>query len=263
VEDELMKIVITIILSTISLLSYEYYSKVEPIQIYKVSSEVSGKVVYSDDFSEGSYSKGEVIIKIFDRLDRVELNTTQVEYNNLKEIVQISREQYEIDKSAYEKIKELSTYSKTQKDTKLLKMLGSKNSLLTYQTNLKKLALQIEILKDRVEKKNIGAKNGLYIYKVYPRVGDFINIGAPLLELHDLSSARLTIYVTADDVENIEKKTIYLNGLKSDYRINKVIRVTDSINISAYRVEIIIDRPKLFSKLIKVEFKEAQPSLNE
>ena len=247
---------ILILISTITIIfANEYYSKAKPIWSYKISSEVSGKVIYSDDFSEGKFGTNIPIIKIFDTLDRLDLNSTYIEYANLKEMVSITTKLYKIDEKAYNKIKKLSTYSQTQKDAKLMKMLSSKTTFLNQKTNLAKLNLKIKTLEDRIDKKNIKVDSRYYVYKIYPHVGDFINFGSPLIEIQDLSKARLTIFVTKDDLEAIEDKIIYLDGEKTDYKVDKVIKVADSINISSYKVEIIIKKPKLFSQLVKIEFR--------
>jgi len=250
-----MKYILAILITICSLNANEYYSKADPIWSYKISSEVSGKVIYSDDFSEGKFGTNIPVIKIFDDLDRLDLNSSQEEYKNLQQMVKIAQKLYNIDLRAYKKIENLSTYSKTQKDAKLMKMLGSKTSLLTKKTNLAKLNLKIKTLEDRIEKKNIKVDKKYYIYKIYPKVGDFINFGSPLIEIQDHSSARLTIFVTKEDLEGIESKTIYLDGEKTEYKVDKVIKVADSINISSYKVEIVIKKPALFSKLIKIEFR--------
>lgn len=250
-----MKYLLIFIFTITTLFANQYYSKAEPIWTYKISSEVSGKVIYSDDFSEGKFGTNIPVIKIFDTLDRLDLKSTNLEYKNVQEMATITKKQYEIDLKAYNKIKKLSTYSQTQKDAKLMKMLGSKTTLLTQKTNLAKLNLKIKTLEDRIEKKNIRVDNKHYIYKIYPKVGDFVNFGSPLIEIQDLSSARLTIFVTKEDLEGIEDKTIYLDGVKTDYKADKIIKVADSINISSYRVEIVIKKPKLFSRLVKIEFR--------
>ena len=52
------------------------------------------------------------------------------------------------------------------------------------------------------------------------------------------------------------KRVIYLDGEKTEYKVNKVWRVADEKFISSYRAEIYIPSPKnSFSKLVKVEIK--------
>jgi hypothetical protein len=54
----------------------------------------------------------------------------------------------------------------------------------------------------------------------------------------------------------LEKPVIYLDDQKTDYKVDKVWKLTGRENfLSAYRAEIIIDAPEQFSKLIKIEFK--------
>jgi hypothetical protein len=44
-------------------------------------------------------------------------------------------------------------------------------------------------------------------------------------------------------------------GKKSDVKISKIYEIADSTNISSYKVELIIDNVKTFSRLVKIEFR--------
>jgi len=250
-----MKILSVILLTLSSLFSYEYYSKTAPYEQFLIKSDISGKVVYSDEFKEGKSGDGSIVIKIDDFIDRVDLNTTKLEIKNLKSIIKNSKQLYEIDKSAYYKIKNLSTYSKTQKDAKKTKMLTSYTNLLNQQINLSKLELKLKTLQDKINKKNVKISNKYYIYKVYPKVGDFVNFGSPLIEIADLSQARLKIFVTYEDLQKIKENKILIDGKKIKYKIVKILKIADSKNISGYKVELVIPAPKVFSNLVKIEIK--------
>ena len=253
-----MKIIFYLLIYSITLQAYVYYSKAEPLWRYKISSAVSGQVLFSDELAEGKLGQGKVVVHIDDRIDKEDLNATKIEYENLKEMIKISQKIYQIDRVAYEKIKNLSTYSRTQKDAKLIKMLGSKNTLLTQKTNLAKLKLKIATLKDKIMKKNIIISKKYYIYKVYPKSGDFVNFGSPLVEIADLSKTRLTIFVTFEDLKDIENSKILINDRVVKYKIDKILKVADTTNLSGYRVEIVTDAPKVFSQLVKIEIKKGK-----
>ena len=250
-----MKLVLLFLLTISSLFANEYYAKANPFEKFLIKSDVSGKVVFSDEFKEGKNSDGKIVIKIDDYIDSIELNTTKSEILNLEENILITKKLYEIDKKAYEKIKKLSTYSRTQKDKKLTKMLSSKANLLNQKTTLSKLKLKLASLKDKINKKNIKVDEKYYIYKVYPKVGDFVNFGSPLLEIADLSKARLTIFVTLEDLKKIKTSKILIDEKDIKYKIIKTVKVADTQNISTYKVELSIPAPLIFSKLVKVEIK--------
>ena len=250
-----MKKVLLFFLSLLPLFANEYYSKVEPKNIYHIKSDVSGQVVFSDDTMEGKYANSSLIVKIDDKIDLADLKSTKTEYENTKKLIEIAKKTYQIDLSAYNKIKDLKTYSKTQKDAKLLKMLSSKTTLLTYQTNLAKLKLKLETLKDKISKKNIKISDKYYVLKVYPKKWDYVSMGSPLVDIADLSKAKLTIFVTNDDLLKIKNRDILIDGKKQKYKIVKILKVADTVNLSGYKVELEIAPPKIFSKLIKVEIK--------
>ena len=250
-----MKFLITIISIMITLYANEYYSKAKPLWSYHIKSDINGKVIFSDELKEGRYGDGSIVIKVDDKIDRLNLQTLKKEYKNTKELLEIAKRIYEIDLTAYNKIKDLSTYSKTQKDTKLLKMLNSKKNLLTLKNSLEKLNLSIETLKDKIDKKNIKISSKYYITKIYPKKGDFVNLGSPLIDIADLSKAKLTIFVTDEDLKKLKSSKILINNKKQKYKIVKILKVADTTNLSGYKVEIEIEAPKIFSKLIKVEIK--------
>ncbi len=264
-----MKIYIILLVLLGEIFAGEYYSKIEPIDSFYIKSSVSGKVVDLKKEVEGKISKGTIIIHIDDKIDKIDLDSSKRKLALLKSNISLSKESVvyakksmKIDQSNYDRIKNLSTYSKIQKDAKLLTLINSKNnylkaknSLQNLQTQKLDLELKIATLKDKIDKKNIKIKKGLYIYKIYPNIGDFVNMGSPLVDVQDLSFAKLTIFVSSEDLKNIESKKIYLDNKLSNYKIDKVWSVADTQNISSYRVEILIDKPDRFSKLMKVEFK--------
>jgi multidrug resistance efflux pump len=247
----------------------EYYAKAEPVDTFILKSAVSGQVIKVEEHREGRVAGGGYIIMIDDKVNRLELHTSKEKLqfleSNIKlteQAVQNSYKAMKIAKANYERVKNLSSYSKVQKDNKLLSAITStnsyiqsKSSLETLKTQRADLKLRIETLEDTISKKNISVTKGLYIYKIYPKVGDFVTMGAPLIEMADISKARLTIFVTKEDLEGIEDKKIYIDAKETPYRIDKLWQIADSKNISAYKTEIIIDKPKHFSTLMKVEFR--------
>ncbi len=247
----------------------EYFAKIEPIEVYHVKSAVSGQVVKIDRESEARESSGKILVKIDDHIDRVELDTlrqklrlSDEQIKLLKERVASATKVQKIAKDSYNRVKNLQSYTKVQKDAKLSSYLNSKNSLNSIKSNLirekitrEDLKLKIEALEDKIAKKSIRAKEGVFIYKIYPNVGDVVGVGAKLYDGYDLNHAKLTIFIDRDEVEGIKGKSIYIDGKKTEYKISKLWSVADSKNISSYRAEIIIDKPERFSKLVKVEFK--------
>ena len=93
------------------------------------------------------------------------------------------------------------------------------------------------------------------IYKTYVNEGDFVNIGAPLVDAYDISKGKLTIFLSKEDVEKAPSSVMYINDKATKIKIDKVWKVVDTQNISSYRTEIIVPAPKRFSELLKIEFK--------
>jgi len=77
----------------------------------------------------------------------------------------------------------------------------------------------------------------------------------PLVTLQDISKSKLTLFLSDEELENIDSKKIYINGKETSLKLNKIWRVADSQNISLYKAEIIMQPQGIFSKLVKVEVK--------
>jgi len=220
-----------------SLFSQSYYAKVEPLQKYNVVSSVAGEVTFADDSQEGKISK-DAIIKIDNDLDLSDYALSKSIYENLKSI-------YESKLSIYEKIESMSTKSQIEKDNEKIALLNAKNSMLNAD-------LKVKTLKDRLDKKSI-KQDGLYVYKINVRKGDFVNPGTKLAELYDTSGSRLVIFADKDDINAIEKKGIIVDGKSGLYKIDKLFKIADSEFISNYRVELVGPAVKKYSDIILVE----------
>ncbi len=253
----------------LNLFAQSYYAKVEPIEIFSIKSSINAKVVSVKRELEGKYATGEVIIKLDDNIDRFDLKISKQKMDLLNTNIKLSNESLEnlkrsldIQQNYYEKIKNLKTKSQFEKDAKLLELINLKNSYIQSKINLQNLksqkvdlSLKIKTLQDIIDKKNIKPKKGLYIYKIYPNRGDFANIGSKLMDIYDLSYAKLTIFLSDEDLIDIDKKRIFIDQKPTDYKIDKLWKVTDTQNISAYKAEIVIKKPDRFSKLVKIELK--------
>jgi len=264
-----MKTLFLSLILTNALLASEYFAKAEPVDTFSLKASVSGQVVKVDESKEGKLSDASVVIMIDDKIDVIDLEASRQKLQFLqsnitlaKQSVSNSLKAMKIDKQNYARVKDLSSYSKVQKDAKLLSSINSTNAYIQSKTNLENLKTQdadlkvkIARLEDSIAKKNITVGEGLYIYKIYPNVGDFVTMGSPLLDSSDISKARLTIYVTKEDLAGIEDKKIYIDDKETTYKIDKLWTIADMQNISSYKTEIVIDKPAVFSTLMKVEFK--------
>lgn len=245
-----------------------YYAKLEPYETYVIKSDVAGKVVYSDLSKEGKWVKDALVVKIDDKTDKDDLKTSMKKLSDLKEMEKLTlqnikalKRTYEIKKRNYDRIKDLKTKSNFEKDNQLItviaanaSLLNAKQSLVNLQSSIKDLEYKIFVLKDRIEKKNITIKDR-FIYKLNVKKGDYVAPGVLVMSVMDTSKAKAVIYLSYEDKENLDKKTIYINGKKTTFKFNKVWNVADSVNISSYRAELYLPKPKEFSKVIKIELR--------
>lgn len=235
-----MKFIYLLFILAGTLFSSEYYAKLEPIQTYIVKSSVNGKVVFSNDKVEGFNANDSLIIEIDNYIEKIELKQTE------KKITLVSK-MLKIEKQNYERLLKVKTRSSFEKDAQLLKSLSLES------TNAD-LLVRKATLEDIIKKKKLVEKNR-YIYKIHVKKDDFVNPGTLLYEAKDLSKGKLEIFVPIKEVENLKNKTIYLDNEKTNLKIDRIYTVADSRHISSYKVDIIVNNPNIFSRLVKIEFK--------
>lgn len=203
----------------------EYFAKVEPYEKYLIASKVSGLITYTNDELVSKVAKLETIVKIDDEISQI---------NH-----EVALATYKIKKNHYEKIKSLTTKSKNEKDNEKIIFLNAKQNYIN--------------AKDDLENRNIKAK-GLYISEILVKKGNFVQPGTPLIKAYDVNLAKITIYVSKEDIINLENKQILVDG-KSDFKLYKFFKIADEKQISSYKVELVGASPKEFSKIAKVEIK--------
>jgi hypothetical protein len=235
-----MKILL-LLLAPLFLFSKVHYAKVEPYESVTLKSAVSALVMDVDLEAEGSVVDQKRVIYLDDRLDKINLKTSN-------ENLLILQETLKRQESYFQRIDKLKTASMTQKDNAFYTFASTKTQYLD-------MKYKIAQLEDSIEKKSI-VLDHMYLYEIIVRKGDYVAPGSPLAKVVDANRAKLVLFLEPDELENLAQKTVYLNGEKTDYKVDKVWRVADEKFISSYRAEIYIPAPQgSFSKLMKVEIK--------
>jgi len=235
-----MKYIISILLIVTNVIAQDYYAKIEPIKTYNIKSSVSGKVIFVNNNLESKIVKNKIVLSIDDKINKIELSQTKNKLSNMQGVLKIHKE-------TLKSFNKVSSKSKFDKDNQKIVILNTK-------TTINDLKIRIESLKDSIRNKNIRIKN-LYIHSIYVTKNDYVNPGTLLIKAYDLTKGKLIIYVSKNELKNIKSKLIYIDGTKSDLKIDKIFKITDSKHLSSYKVEIILSNVGQFSKLVKVSFK--------
>ena len=251
------------------LFSKVHYAKVEPLESITLKSAVSAQVLEAKIGLEGTKVHSNTIIKLDDKLDKTKLASSRASVKLIQSMIATNRtilsalkESLNKQKAYYSRISNVMSASKTQKDNAFYAFTNAKTQYFSTKEKIDslkkhKLDLEFEIarLKDSIGKKTITIHNK-FLDQLLVHKGDFVNMGTPLAELKDLTSAKLVLFLEADELKDIKKKTIYINDKATNYKVSKIWSVADKKFISSYRTEIVIKNPKeSFSKLLKVEFK--------
>ena len=262
------KILLFLLLTSMALFAKEYYSKVEPYEILTISSNVSGQVIFTDEKKEGQLLGKKAYIKIDDKLDRIELNNVRKKIALLKNTLKLNEDMQknyeeilEKKQKNYDNIKALKTKSVIEKDREFYDLVSTQNTLISTAKEVDNLKVQIndlnlrrEQLRKSIADKTLSAK-GYILYSLSVKKGQVVNPGMMLAQVADISKAKLTIYLNAKDMQDAKSKTLYLDGKKSTYKIDRLWEIADTTHLSSYKAEIIIKAPKHFSELVKVELR--------
>ena len=264
-----MKFILLILLTYSTLFCKVYYSKIEPYEIRDISSNVTGVVEFVDENMIGKRLSKVAYIKIDNLLNTKELQSVTQKIIFIKETLSVNQKilkninnSLQRKRENYKQIENLKIKSRIEKDREFYDLINSENSYLNTQKELNNLKIQLADLELRqlqlqrtISDKTFIA-NGFILYSIDVKIGQVVNIATHLAQIADTSKALITIYLDDNDVLDAKSKTIYINGKKTEYKVNRLLKIADSKNISKYKAQIIIKSPKLFSQLVKIEFKE-------
>jgi len=246
-----------------------HYAKVESYESVILKSAVSALVMDVDLESEGMMVDGKRVIYLDDKLDQANLKSSKQSVALLQkmhdinhDIAQSLGETVKRQEGYFNRINKLTTASKTQKDNAYSSFtsaktqhLGTREKIVSLEKQILDMEYKIAQLEDSIRKKSLVLSNR-YLYKMMVRKGDFVNPGSSLAQVEDTSRAKLVLFLEPEELSGLDQKIVYLNGEKTEYKVDKVWRVSDEKFISSYRAEIYIPAPKgLFSKLMKVEIR--------
>ena len=267
-EGIILKSIIIVSLLTTLLFAEIYYSKVEPIEIMDIHSNVTGLVLKTDEDLIGKKLSKKPYIYIDSELDTKELFLLKDKIFYLKKIILTNekvlenlKENLKRKKENYEKIKSLKIKSSVEKDREFYNLKSSENLFLNTKKEILNLKVQITDLNLRYSQlqRNISDKtliaDGFVLYNLLVKPGKVVVKSTLLAQIADVSKAKLTIYIDKNDVENAKEMIVYIDDKKTDYKITRLLTIADSKNISKYKAEIIIESPKVFSNLVKIELK--------
>lgn len=264
-----MKILFFILLINSFLFSQVYYAKVEPYEVRDIASNASGLILSTNEDMLGKKLLDKPFIKIDSKLSVEELGYVdeKIKYvkdtiSNTKNILKNTKEILQRKKNNYDKISSLKIKSDVEKDREFYALIATKNQYLNTKKEINRLEMQLNdlklkksYLKKDIDDKNITA-NGFVLYSILVKAGQVVRVSTPLAKIADVSSAKLSIYIDELELLNYKNKIIYIDGLKTDYKVDRILNIADSTNISKYMAQIFIKTPKVFSKIVKVEFKD-------
>lgn len=233
-----------------------FYAKVEPYETYEIKAATSGLVVSVQKSLEGKLvSQRETVIKLDDALEKSLLALDKKSLQTIRERAEALLAAAKIKEENFKDIQSLKTKSKFQKDTEEVNAISARISYLQALEQIYSLESQIAQRMDTIQKKSLEVHNR-YVYKIRVSEGDYVNAGTALMDLMDISQAKVVFFVSEEEAKSLPSKVLYVDGKKGEAKIEKLYRVADSEHVSEYRVEAVLPSAKFFSKLVKIELKD-------
>jgi hypothetical protein len=238
------KIILTFALS-LGLSADYYMAQIQPYQTHSVEAEIGGIVTKIALNKEFSYiDKTTRVVELDSTNEHISIDALSQRVDALKEALQLKRENLK----SKANVRQISKY---ELNGETLSVIDTKQALLSTEMELK-------LQKSNLEKKRFYLTDG-YLGEIFVDEFEFVSPGEKIFNYYDFSKSRLDLYVTEEDLIDIESKKVYIDGIESDWNIEKVSSVKDSQKISTYLVRVVIDNrdPKKakFGKVVKVEFK--------
>ncbi|MGD9717781.1 MAG: HlyD family efflux transporter periplasmic adaptor subunit [Sulfurimonadaceae bacterium] len=264
-----MKILLVLVSVSSLLFSKVYYAKLEPYELRNISANVSGLVTFIDEDRLGKKLSDKPYLLIDNELDTKELQAVEAKIGYLENVLQANDAilknlslSLEKKRENYKRIEGLKVKSTLEKDREFHDLITSENQYLATQKEIENLKVQISDLKLRasVLKRSIADKTfiaeGFVLYSLEVRPGQVVPMAANVAKIADTSKGKLVIYLDPEDIEGVEYKTVYIEGAKTEYKVQRLSKIADTKNISKYKAEVLVKAPKLFSKLLQVELRD-------
>ncbi len=232
---------------TSSLYSDHYMAQVIPYQIHSVEAEIGGVVQSIALSKEFSYiDKPIMIIKLDTTNEEIEISYLREKKNILTEALQLKNENLQSKSS----IKQISKYELNQES---ILTLDTKNALTS-------TLMELKVRENNVEKKKFYLSGG-YLGKIFVNEFEYVSPGKKLFEYFDFSKSRIDLFVVPEDIENINNKRIFIDGVQTaEWRVEKVSKVKDNERVSTYPVRLVREnknqKQAQFGKIVKVEFQK-------
>ncbi|MBN2896469.1 MAG: HlyD family efflux transporter periplasmic adaptor subunit [Campylobacterales bacterium] len=260
---------ILIIWMSALLSAQEYYAKIEPYEIRTIAANVSGLILFTDETMEGNTLSKEHFIQMDDELDRIELEQVNEKIVLLRRSLELNEALVANHEAVLakkrdnmERIAALKMKSQIEKDNEYYGLITSENSLIatqkeiiSLQTQINDLTLRKAQLERSIRDKSLSAP-GFVLYSLLVRPGQVVSASTPLAKIADRSRALLTFFLSREDAAAAGQKVVYLDGIKSDHKIERLWTIADEQHLSSYKAQIVVPAPKQFSGLVKVELRD-------
>lgn len=228
-----------------STFSKEYMAQIKPNETFEIKAEVSGLVGFIQKDKEANFIKDKTtIVKLNTKDEKIDLQANKDLLISQNEIVKIKKMNYQ----AKGRIKQLSQYDKNNEK---ISYLEAKKELI----NTKKT---ISNLENTIDKKTFNVQNR-YLGEIFAKQNQFLDVGEKVYESYDISKLKITLYLTKEEIDKLPSQALFINNEKSEFKVNKVYKIKDSVKISRYKVEFTKKNRNydsyFFDKVVKVELK--------
>lgn len=231
-----------------------YYAQAQPLEMLLIKSHHAGTIVHADVSIEGRIAGTKALIELDTTLDTAELVTVRKKLPTQEALVQTNQSVYTKRLAYYESIQALKNKSQIDIDNAFYAQASAHEHAVVTQNSWYDLLQLEKVLIKRIEEKKVRFP-GWYVYKLHVKAGDVVTVGTPLVEVANVSQAKLQLFLTREDALHVHEMDVYLNGEATSYQITTSWNVADATHVSSYEAHLYIDAPLQFSTIMTVELK--------
>jgi multidrug resistance efflux pump len=261
-----MRNLIVLALFTSQIWAQTHYARLLPFESYSIKAATSGLVKSVDRQNEGKAVVNRTVVQLDDAVDRVQLQALQTTLEQVQSQIKINEDilqnlEQSLQRQAghYERVESLDTRPQAEKDSAFYNYVNAKNQYLQTKEKLASLREKeastkhsVANLKDVIDKKSFNVSG--YVHEIAVTEGDYLNPGAQVMSLQDISKAKLELFLAPEEIEATE---VFIEGKKHEKGFDKIWKVTDDTHISSYKAQIVLEQIDgyRFGQLLKVEVK--------
>lgn len=177
-------------------------------------------------------------------LHQAELNKDR--YSNLYETDAVTQQLYEESLTKYDQA--LNQYNTARENLKKVRNLVRPEEIESANANLKRSMVSVDLIRKNIEDCTIKSPVDGIVSNKFIEAGEFVTPGASLVKISDLSTVKLVIYVTEEELGRVklgQKAEVKIDSYKDKTYTGEVIYISPEAEFTPKSIQTKEERAKL------------------